>query len=569
MLDEISDYVAHNIIPPKELQKDYFELLKQKKETENRNQEERLSYVNDLYSEKINWWHTDWKRKAVEKKEKARREKQMQIEKERIDSIAALNKYVTDSILSAKKLLPDAENKAVADSLMIVKRVKNGNAPNKSKASSDKVISGIVFSEHDNSPLPGVSVIVKGSTEGTLTDAKGHFSIEVPQNAIIRFRHPGCRVQEVDATALNDFAIELKEVNMWLDDVVIPGYKMMKGSLITSSLAIVKADYYAENMNHSNVIMDVEKLHVAGELKMWNPEVPYLDSLKQVEIADAYAKHLVLRNQYLDNPSYFLDVATFLMNRNDAANAIRVLSNLSEIQMQNHEVLRVLGRKLLEFGEIESAIEVFKQVLELRPFEPHSFRDLGLAYAENKEYQKALETLYHLIITPWSEHIEGKFEGMETIVIGEINSIIAKSKKKLDIGFIDKRFLVNLPTDIRVVLNWDANDTDMDLWLTDPLNGKCSYNNNRTNIGGCMSEDLIDGYGPEEFLLKNAIEGSYKIEVDYFGNSRQSISGPVTIEVLLYSNYGKHNESMKRATVRLSENKKEIHIGDLLFELNK
>lgn len=190
------------------------------------------------------------------------------------------------------------------------------------------------------------------------------------------------------------------------------------------------------------------------------------------------------------------------MKHNDTINAIRVLSNLSEIQMQNHEVLRVLGRKLLEFGETTAAIEVFKQVLDLRPFEPHSYRDLGLAFAENKDYQNAIETLYKIITKQWSEHITDKFEGIESIVIGEINSIIVKAGKMLDVSFIDKQFLINLPVDIRVVLNWDADNTDMDLWVTDPMNEKCYYGNRSTNIGGFISDDLSAGYGPEEFLLK-------------------------------------------------------------------
>lgn len=76
---------------------------------------------------------------------------------------------------------------------------------------------------------------------------------------------------------------------------------------------------------------------------------------------------------------------------------------------------------------------------------------------------------------------------------------------------------------------------------------------------------MEEGYGPEEFLLKNAIEGKFKIEVEYIDSSQKTISGQVT----LYNNFGKPNETMKCMTVRFSGNKVVLPIGNLLFEIKK
>ena len=105
----------------------------------------------------------------------------------------------------------------------------------------------------------------------------------------------------------------------------------------------------------------------------------------------------------------------------------------------------------------------------------------------------------------------------------------------------------------------------MDLWVTDPNNEKCYYKNNRTKIGGYMSEDMTEGYGPEEFLLRNAIKGKYKVEVDYYGSSEQTISGPVTIQALLFTNFGMENEKVKKITIRMSGEDEEIHMGDFIY----
>jgi len=578
VLDDISDYVNHHIVPPKELQEEYYALLEEKIEEEKQSLEERKEDVNSLYEDKVSWWKTDWKkveenrvrRDSLERIENAKLDSLRRVEKAKLDSIVAKNKFILDSIEKAEQDLLFKVKKAFADSILMIEKIKYDSLLVIRNASPLKEISGIVLSADAKLPLSGVSILALGTTIGTITDLEGHFSIKVPDKALVLFSYIGFVPQEIDVSNLFNLSVFLKKDDVILDEVIIMASSVLRRSLnISGAISVVTAESISDVSYQAVTGNPFDQPQPTIELKEWNPQVPYLDSLKKVNLSDAYAKHLTIRNQYIESPSYFLDVADFFMSHNDTTNAVRVLSNLSEMRMQNHEILRVLGRKLLEFGETVAAIDVFKKVLELRPFEPHSYRDLGLAYAENKEFQKAIETLYQIITTPWSEHIADKFEGIEAIVIGEINSIIVEARNNLDVGFIDNRFLINLPADIRVVLNWDADNTDMDLWVTDPLNEKCFYSHRYTKIGGSVSDDLMDGYGPEEFLLKKAIDGDYKIEVEYFGSSQQTISGPVTIQVVVFTNFGKPNETMERMTVRLSENDKAIHIGNLLFGLDK
>ena len=68
-----------------------------------------------------------------------------------------------------------------------------------------------------------------------------------------------------------------------------------------------------------------------------------------------------------------------------------------------------------------------------------------------------------------------------------------------------------MPLDLRVVLSWDSDNSDMDLWVTDPNGEKCYYSNNLTYQGGLISDDFTGGYGPEEFVLRDAKPGKYKV----------------------------------------------------------
>ena len=122
--------------------------------------------------------------------------------------------------------------------------------------------------------------------------------------------------------------------------------------------------------------------------------------------------------------------------------------------------------------------------------------------------------------------------------VAELNAIIAQSPAKLDLARLDPRLVRNLPLDVRAVLAWDADNTDIDLHVTDPNGDTAFYGNPRTFQGGRMSADFTGGYGPEEFMLRAPKEGGYHVRIDYFGDSRQTALGPVTAQVRLITGFG-------------------------------
>jgi len=227
--------------------------------------------------------------------------------------------------------------------------------------------------------------------------------------------------------------------------------------------------------------------------------------------------------------------------------------------LENHELLKTLGHSYLQAGKLEKSIFFFEKVLKLRPDEPHSKRDLALAYQENGEYQKALDLFYEILITDW-EDIEDRFELIHSTVLYELNNLIS-TQSGLDLSEIDEELIVEMPVDIRIVLNWNALETDLDLWVIEPGGEKCYYKNTLTTQGGRFTEDYVDGYGPEEYLMKEAVQGTYKIQAQFYDDRVQKISGPVTLQVSIYTHYGSPNQKVQRITRELSEAKELIEIG--------
>ena len=190
----------------------------------------------------------------------------------------------------------------------------------------------------------------------------------------------------------------------------------------------------------------------------------YSTRLRSAAAWELYQIYLDERPGYAASPAFFVDVADLLYARGQPELALRVLSNLAELDLENRQTLRTLGHRLMAAGEGKLAVIVFKKVQEISPEEPQSFRDLGLAYAASGDYQRAVDTLYEVVLRPW----HNRFPDIELIALADLNAVAARKPGTLDLRRIDPRLLRNLPLDVRVVLTWDADNTDVNLAVTDP-----------------------------------------------------------------------------------------------------
>ena len=105
------------------------------------------------------------------------------------------------------------------------------------------VVEGYVFDALDKSPLPGVTVVVKGTTYGTFTDSEGYYSIKLPQgHNLISFSTIGYRTEEVLIGYSGVQNIELIQDVVNIDEIVVTGYAVEKKSDIIGSVAVVSAE---------------------------------------------------------------------------------------------------------------------------------------------------------------------------------------------------------------------------------------------------------------------------------------------------------------------------------------
>lgn len=112
-----------------------------------------------------------------------------------------------------------------------------------------KTVTGIVTDEKGE-PIPGATIVLKGTTTGTITDMDGNFTLSgVPEDATLAFSFVGMKSLEVEVAGKSQFEIVLQQVFLDLDEVVVVGYGTQRKADITSAVSVVSAEAFDARPN--------------------------------------------------------------------------------------------------------------------------------------------------------------------------------------------------------------------------------------------------------------------------------------------------------------------------------
>jgi len=320
----------------------------------------------------------------------------------------------------------------------------------------------------------------------------------------------------------------------------------------------------------------------------WNPKTPYLTAIGDAPPGHAYFEYLKQRAVYGTSPAFYLDCAGWFFKAKETLLAKRIISNLSELKLEDVGLWRTMGWRLREAGAYDEAVAVFRHVLGVRPEEAQSCRDLALVLAERGkdrfakgdimgaacDLEEAMKLLHKAVFEPTARRSGREGNDIQTSVIAleELNGLIdwtdaqdwSTGTKPMS-PVMDAVFRRNLPIDLRITLSWDTDETDIDLHVLEPNGEEAFYGNRRTSIGGFVSEDVTTGYGPEEYLCKNAEKGVYKIKTNYFSSHRQSLTGATVVSATIYTDWGRKNETRQILSLHLDKPRDNTFIGEVKF----
>lgn len=121
---------------------------------------------------------------------------------------------------------------------------------------AQQTVTGVV-TDSSNEPIPGVSILQKGTMNGTITQVDGNYSIEVNDDAILVFSFIGFESQEVPVNGQSVINVQLSENITDLDEVVVVGYGVQKKKLVTGATLQVKGEDI-ERMNNTSPLQALQ-----------------------------------------------------------------------------------------------------------------------------------------------------------------------------------------------------------------------------------------------------------------------------------------------------------------------
>jgi len=141
-----------------------------------------------------------------------------------------------------KILIPHGLTYEIDDRTIVIKKSSEGGNQDLQKQPSQKTVSGKV-KDGKGEPLPGASVIIKGTTKGVVTDTNGNFIfINVPENAILQISFTGMKAQEIAVGVQTNVNITLAEENYSLNEVVAVGYGTQKKRDVSTAISSVSSE---------------------------------------------------------------------------------------------------------------------------------------------------------------------------------------------------------------------------------------------------------------------------------------------------------------------------------------
>jgi tetratricopeptide (TPR) repeat protein len=274
-----------------------------------------------------------------------------------------------------------------------------------------------------------------------------------------------------------------------------------------------------------------------------------------------YSHYLSIRKEYLNTPSFFVEVADLFYKNGIPDTAKMILSNIVEISNQNEQIIQEYGNKLIEFAQYKDAVPAFKFITELREEFPQSYRDYALSCELAGNYQEAYDVMLSILSKSWP-----RFDNIKIVVYTEFNELIANHKDQIILHDFDPKLYAPMPMKLRVVLTWNTDNCDIDLHVMEPDGVKCFYSHRFTQLGGRLSFDYTQGFGPEEYLMKNKVDGIYQIFAQYYGSTSQAQLLPVIVYADIYTDYGTSSQTHKRLSLKLKQKNDTYEIGIVEIE---
>lgn len=285
---------------------------------------------------------------------------------------------------------------------------------------------------------------------------------------------------------------------------------------------------------------------------------PYIAALNAAAPSARLAVLGSQEREYGSLPSFYLDTAEWFRLKGDRATADLLLMSALELPLTDDETRQIVAFRLERDKLWNRSIELSETLAAANDrYRPQPARDLALVLAARGRSRGVagradLERAFSLLTEAALNPASSDYDGFEVIALMEANALIPDLRAVKGRWELDPRLVGVIDTDVRIVIEWTADDADIDLWVDEPNGERVYYGNKLSSAGGQISNDMTDGYGPEEYLLRRAPVGAYRVRVNGYDADRLNPNGPGHVLIRLVRNFARRSEVGELADVDLS-----------------
>ncbi len=539
VLETIQDYIRYEVVPPAELRPEYDRITKEQQQNAAARQQSNMANLDTYFKSLNDWWKQDIKYdKPVVVNPPVNPEpptphppRPPRRPQPAVKSVApTMNAEVSERAM----MMADEDLRSIELSSPVFEEVNIGLGQTVSVRDLTTAVTGVSGKDLARKPVNNVSEALAGSMAGVSVSSN-----DGSPDAQIRVRGGSSVTQSGEPLYIVD-GLPVNSISN------IPANEIENVSVVKDASATA---IYGARAANGVVIVTTKEGAKKGDKPTPKPVAkttnPYtaVDIIRSQPKEKQYEAYLQIREDVVGSPTFYIEAARVFKEQGDNEKALLVLSSIADLGFENHQLYKTLTYIFREWGAPADALYTAQQVAKWRDFEPQSFRDLALTLEDNGKYQDAFDTLVKSLETNYLGEMSNFYTGIEDVILMDINRLITEHST-IDTKKLDKKYLDKMPVDVRVIMNWNLMNTDIDMHVIDPTGEECYYSHKTTRAGGRFGKDFTRGYGPEQYLLRNKLTGKYKISSNFYGENAFTENGPASVFIEVY--YKDKNGKMKR-----------------------
>ncbi len=241
------------------------------------------------------------------------------------------------------------------------------------------------------------------------------------------------------------------------------------------------------------------------------------------------------------------EVANIVLKRwKDEKRYLDIMNDITAEHQKNAVILKAAAYLLEENGYQEEVVELYKQIMKLRPNYAQSFRDLADASSKIGDKQKAIEYLGRYIRFISLDTLSVPAQGIDSLIFTEYDNLLAKS----GVARYDKRISsVEDRGGVRLLFEWTHGDSEFELQFVNPENRYFTWQHSLKETPDRIKDEKVKGYSSEQFFIDETMPGKWQVNMKYSGNKSFD---PTYLRITVCYNYGTAFEKKETFIHKLS-----------------